>query len=148
MRIITDIVIHCSATRANVDEKITWPGEDIGAAEITKWHIARGFRTIGYHLVIRRSGLIEPGRPLEQVGAHVGGHNVGSLGICLVGGISETGKSENNFEPAQWAALKAKLLELKKTFPGVRILGHRDYPGVKKACPCFDVGAWAAQEGM
>ena len=34
----------------------------------------------------------------------------------------------------------AKLIhELKKQFPKARILGHRDLPGVHKACPCYDV---------
>ena len=148
MRKIEAIVIHCSATKANVDENITLPGEDIGAKEITKWHLARGFRTIGYHLVIRRDGTIEPGRPLEQIGAHVENYNANSIGICLVGGLDEKGKAENNFEPKQWAALKAKLVELKKAFPGAVIKGHRDYPEVKKDCPCFDAGAWAKREGL
>jgi N-acetylmuramoyl-L-alanine amidase len=149
MRIITDIVVHCSATRANVDEKITLPGEDIGVKEITGWHLARGYRTIGYHYVIRRDGTVETGRPIDQVGAHVQGRNSNSIGICLVGGVSESGKSENNFEPPQWAALKALLIGLQKTYPSAAIIkGHRDYPNVHKDCPCFDVRAWAVREDL
>lgn len=98
--------------------------------------------------VIRRDGAIEDGRPLERIGAHVEGHNAYTIGICLVGGVSEDGKSENNFEPAQWAALKAKVLELLKRFPGVRVCGHRDYPNVHKDCPCFDVRAWLRRMKM
>jgi len=147
-RKINGIVIHCSATRAGVDEKITLPGEDIGAAEIDQWHRARGWNGIGYHYVIRRDGTIETGRPLERVGAHVEGHNAYTIGICLVGGVGEAGRSENNFEPPQWAALKGLLAGLRRRFPGAEIKGHRDYPGVKKDCPCFDVRAWAAREGL
>ncbi len=34
----------------------------------------------------------------------------------------------------------AKLIrELKTRFPKARILGHRDLPGIRKACPCYDV---------
>ena len=34
----------------------------------------------------------------------------------------------------------AKLIrDLLKRFPKARILGHRDLPGVRKACPCYDV---------
>lgn len=47
------IIIHCSATRA---------GQDFTAADIDRWHRARGFRSIGYHFVIRLDGTIEPGR--------------------------------------------------------------------------------------
>jgi hypothetical protein len=31
--------------------------------------------------------------------------------------------------------------ELKARFPKARILGHRDLPGVRKECPCYDVRA-------
>ena len=30
------------------------------------------------------------------------------------------------------------LRELKARFPKARIFGHRDLPGVRKACPCYD----------
>ena len=38
------IIIHCSATRA---------GQDFTAADIDRWHRQRGFRSIGYHFVVR-----------------------------------------------------------------------------------------------
>ncbi|MDR2946317.1 MAG: N-acetylmuramoyl-L-alanine amidase [Candidatus Adiutrix sp.] len=153
MRRINYIAIHCSATRANVDEKITLPGEDIGVAEIRRWHTdpkpkGRGWRDIGYHYVIRRDGSVETGRPLDEVGAHVAGYNSSSVGVCLVGGVSEDGKSENNFEPPQWEALKILVASLKKRFPAAKIQGHRDFPRVAKDCPCFDTRAWAAKEGL
>ena len=148
MRKINAIVIHCSATRANVDEKITLPGEDIGAREIDRWHKQRGFSGIGYHYVIRRDGRVEVGRPLAQAGAHVAGHNSTTIGICLVGGVDAANRAENNYEPAQWAALKKLVVELKRDFPGAALKGHRDYPQVAKDCPCFDVGAWAKAEGL
>jgi hypothetical protein len=35
--------------------------------------------------------------------------------------------------------MKHLIQELHHRFPGIRtILGHRDLPGVQKACPCFD----------
>ncbi|MDR2725556.1 MAG: N-acetylmuramoyl-L-alanine amidase [Candidatus Adiutrix sp.] len=139
MRPITALVIHCSATR---------PGEDIGAEEIDAWHRARGFDCLGYHFVIRRDGTIEPGRPPARAGAHAAGHNEASLGLCLVGGLSEAGRAENNFGPPQWAALKGLLIDLKEAFPGADILGHRDLPGVIKQCPSFDARAWAAAERL
>ena len=144
MRKINYIVIHCSATRASAD---------IGVKEIRKWHTdpepeGRGWRDIGYHYVIRRSGQTEPGRPIEQVGAHVSGYNTNSIGICLVGGIGAAGQAEDNFVPAQWDALKALVGKLKRRFPDAIIQGHRDFPNVRKDCPCFDAKAWAAKGGL
>lgn len=135
MRPIDTLIVHCSATPSDAD---------IDAAEIDRWHKARGWAGIGYHYVIRRSGEVETGRPLERVGAHAFGHNRASVGVCLVGGVRREGKRlrpEDNFTEAQWAALRALLLELLARFPKARVIGHRDVePG--KDCPSFDVAAW------
>ena len=140
MRRIDHLVIHCSATKA---------GQDWGAAEIRRVHKEQnGWRDIGYHYVIRRDGRVEPGRPVEEIGAHVSGHNAHSIGICLVGGIDDRGRPEANYTPAQWTALKQTLLGLRRKFPVAEICGHRDFAGVKKACPCFEVGAWLKKEGL
>jgi N-acetylmuramoyl-L-alanine amidase len=133
MRSIAQLVVHCSATKA---------AQDIGAAEIRQWHLAQNWADIGYHFVIRRSGKVELGRPLAQAGAHVAGHNAHSIGICLVGGLDPAGKPENNFTRDQFSALRGLLQQLRKQYPETEILGHRDFPGVAKACPCFDVREW------
>ena len=39
---------------------------------------------------------------------------------------------------AQKAALLFVLKELKRSYPNAIICGHRDFPNVKKACPCFE----------
>lgn len=149
MRKITHIVIHCSATRANIGAGLTLPGEDIGAEEIRRWHVRdRGYSDIGYHYVIRRDGLVEKGRSLERAGAHVKGRNSNSIGICLVGGLDARGRAENNYEAAQWASLRALLVGLKQRFPRALILGHRDFPNVAKECPCFEARKWAETEGL
>lgn len=133
---ITHITVHCSATKAKMN---------IGAKEIDRMHKERSFSGIGYHYVIRRDGTVEKGRPDNQVGAHVGGHNTANLGVCLVGGIAENMAPENNFTDAQFTALRKLLGELKTRHPNAKILGHRDWPGVAKACPCFDVRSWLAK---
>lgn len=129
------IAIHCAATP---------PSADIGAKEIRQWHRAKGWIDIGYHFVIRRDGRVEKGRPENVVGAHVEGHNSDSIGICLVGGVSEgsPSKPQNNFTYAQFAALAELLRDLKTRYPQADVRGHRDFPGVKKACPSFDVRQW------
>ena len=139
MRNIKQIVIHCAATG---------PSADIGAKEIRAWHKKQGWRDIGYHYIIRRNGEIEAGRPVEQSGAHVIGHNAASIGVCLVGGVNAKGRPENNYTKEQWSALKTHIIALARQFPKAEILGHRDFPGVKKDCPCFDVADWLKKEGI
>lgn len=129
------IVIHCSATRGV---------QDIGAADIRRWHKAQGWSDIGYAYVIRRDGRVEKGRADDEVGSHVKNHNHNSLGVCLVGGLdNKTWKPVNNFTPAQWTSLEQLVRRLTIKYPAARILGHRDFPKVSKACPCFDAKAWA-----
>lgn len=133
----THLVIHCSATR---------PSQDIGVKEIDRWHRARGFFKIGYHLVIRRDGTVEVGRKIEEIGAHCkdGGMNRCAIGICLVGGVSEADVkvAEDNFTKAQKVSLFGVIKQLRTEHSGLTILGHRDVPGVRKDCPSFDVSAW------
>lgn len=133
------IAVHCSATQAKAD---------IGAKEIRQWHRAKGWVDIGYHFVIRRDGTVETGRPIDVIGAHVENFNHASIGICMVGGINAQGKAEDNFTPAQYAALAELLRDLKARYPKAQIQGHRDFPGVKKDCPCFDVRSWVDRTGV
>lgn len=127
------ITVHCSATKGSMD---------IGAKDIDIWHRQQGYLKIGYHFVIRRNGQLETGRKLTEPGAHVKDHNTGNLGICLVGGLDEAGKATNNYTPEQFATLQRLLAELQQQFPDAQLMGHRDFPGVKKECPCFDVRKW------
>ena len=85
-----------------------------------------------------------------MIGAHVAGFNENSIGICMVGGVSadDISKAENNFTKEQFASLKQLLIDLKIRYPQATIQGHRDFPGVKKACPSFDVRAWLKEAGI
>lgn len=139
MRKINWLVIHTAATR---------PSMDIGVKEIRQWHKAKGWSDIGYHYVIRRDGKIEKGRPESRVGAHVAGHNSDSIGICLVGGVNENLVPENNYTDAQWKSLENLLHKLAQKYPEANVRGHRDFPNVHKACPCFDAEPWAASKGF
>lgn len=147
------LVVHTSASR---------PDMDIGVKEIRKLHMQNGWSDVGYHYIIRRDGTVEKGRTDTTPGAHARGYNLYSLGICLVGGV-EIGegptptaeewyenystirpKPENNYTPAQFVSLRKILDDLLVAHPDADILGHRDLPGVNKACPCFDVREWIA----
>lgn len=129
------LVVHCSATR---------PSMDWGRADIDRLHRSQGWFEIGYHYVIKRSGTVEVGRQLDRQGAHAARFNHLSVGICLIGGVTEDDHRvpEDNFTDAQLASLRTLLVDLKQRYPHAEVLGHRDLPNVKKACPSFDVRSW------
>ena len=150
MRLITSIVIHCSATR----EDIAYTFEDC-----TRDHKARGFSKCGYHYYIRRDGTVHIGRQLSEVGAHAGkGFNANSVGICYEGGIKAKGNPANPKDAADTRTEAQKQAILKciaETMAYAKgtvksIVGHRDLsPDLNgngiiepkewiKSCPCFD----------
>lgn len=141
MRPLSEIIVHCTATRAE-----WWAGRPTAdkVAEVRQWHVRdRGWRDIGYHFLIDRDGTVATGRPLDQVGAHVAGHNTGTIGISLFGGHggATTDKFEDNFTSEQDAALRNLIANLQNRFPSIsKISGHHEY--ANKACPCFDVRSW------
>ena len=93
MRIISLVIIHCSAVR---------PDQTSSAAQIDTWHRKRGFHLgIGYHYVVRRDGQIEPGRPEYMVGAHCKNHNAHSIGVCYEGGLDIRGQPADTRTEAQ-----------------------------------------------
>jgi N-acetylmuramoyl-L-alanine amidase len=127
LREIDTIIVHCSATPE---------GRDIGAEEIRSWHMARGWRDIGYHYVVCLDGRIELGRELGDIGSHAKGHNAKSIGVCYVGGIGEDGEYDDTRTQEQRESLEILLATLVRIFPGAEIIGHRDV--ANRACPCFD----------
>lgn len=134
MRKITAIVLHYSAT---------YPDQDFGVADIRKMHLARGFRDVGYHYVIKRDGTIQCGRPEGEVGAHVSGHNGDTLGICCIGGLERTTGANvglDNRTDAQKQSTIRLVRELLARYPGAEVVGHRDLGATQ--CPGFDVRSW------
>ncbi len=133
MRVITLIVVHCSAVK---------PDQLSSAAQIDSWHRERGFHLgIGYHYVIRRDGTIEPGRPEWMIGAHchVKGHhyNSHSIGICYEGGLDARGQPDDTRTAAQKKTMRQLLEDLHQRYPRAMIVGHRDLSH-DRDCPCFN----------
>ena len=132
-RSVKYLIIHCSATRCT---------QDYTEAQLLRDHKARGFRTVGYHYYIRRSGVVTHPRRLLEVGAHCRPWNRCSIGICYEGGLDADGRPADTRTPEQHEQLLLLLMKLMKLFPHARIRGHRDMPGgTPKACPCFDAEA-------
>jgi len=143
MRQLKEIIIHCTATRAD-----WWFGKTATekTAEVKRWHMQdRKWADIGYHYLIDRDGTVTIGRPLEKTGAHVKDHNTGTIGISLFGGHGGNAgdKFADNFTEDQEAALKALIISLTSDYPTIsKVTGHNQYAA--KACPCFSVPAWRA----
>ena len=128
MRKINEIIVHCTATAE---------GKNFKAADIDRWHKAKGWNGIGYHHVVDLDGTVEPGRPENEVGAHCLKHNANSIGVVYVGGLASDAKTPKDTRTQKQKAALVKLLtELKHPFPNAPLHGHRDFAA--KACPSFD----------
>jgi len=130
MRDIDTIVVHCTATPA---------GRPVTVQDVTRWHKARGWRTIGYHWLVGLEGERWMGRPESEIGAHVRGHNTGSIGVCYVGG-GKPGAWRDTRTAAQEEAFVEVIEDLMGRHPIRYIVGHNDFDP-HKACPCFDARA-------
>lgn len=127
------LTIHCAATPE---------GRDVKAGTIDAWDIAK-FGQVSYHGIIELDGTIVRGLRDDQKGAHVGGKNTANAGWCYVGGMDrQMQKPKDTRTDAQKASMAIVVREYQKKYPGIIVRGHRDWPGVKKACPSFDVAAW------
>lgn len=133
---IRKVVVHCS------DSPDT---RDIGAAEIRRWHVeGNGWRDIGYHFVVRLTGVVEKGRyengdpflASSEMGAHAKGHNADTLAVCRVG------RTEAGMPGVQRKALIALLADLcsRLDLEPRDVLGHREIaPESGKTCPNLDM---------
>lgn len=127
------LTVHCAATPA---------GRDVKAATISQWDRAR-FGQTSYHWVIELDGHAVQTLPDTAKGAHVGGANSGNIGICYVGGVShDNATPEDTRTAAQKEAMRKLIRQYQAAHPGIIVMGHRDWPGVKKACPSFNTTAW------
>lgn len=133
------LTIHCAATPE---------GRDVLPHTIEQWDIAK-FGQKSYHWIVDLHGAAHQSLKDDQKGAHVGGHNTGNIGICYVGGMDAKMHAPKD---TRTEAQKKTLLTLVRTYmdryPGIIVRGHRDWPGVMKACPSFSVAEWLADEGV
>ena len=128
MRLVKEIIIHCSATRE---------GQLVSVDTIRDWHLAKGWNDIGYHFYIDLDGTINKGRDIDKIGAHCKGHNRNSIGICYCGGVEADGKTPKDTRTQeQKDSLLNVLKTLKAMYPEAVIYSHSEFAA--KACPSFD----------
>lgn len=127
MRKIDRIIVHCSGTEIDHDLE-----------DIRRWHLVRGFDDIGYHFVIDKKGNLHFGRDVQEVGAHVRGHNTGSIGICMLGDVEMT--EDQLQETAKLCRLLMAVFEI--DVEDVR--GHYEFTDLK-TCPNIDMQVFREQ---
>lgn len=116
------IVLHCSAS----DNK-----EHDSIAVIREWHIAKGWRDVGYNYFIRKNGVIELGRDEDDEGAHTIGYNDTSIGICL------HGLKKDSFTHEQFEACVRLIADIRERHEIRAIVPHNLF--ANKTCPVFNI---------
>lgn len=137
MRTIKYIAVHCSAGNQRNN-----------ATDIVAFHTrpkskgGLGWSKPGYHYIVQADGTIVNTWPIERTSNGVGPQfNPVTINVCWIGGVDTSTKAltpVDNRTHEQKIALHSLLCTLKKHFPNAIIQGHRDFPNVHKACPCFD----------
>ena len=137
------IVVHCTATRA---------GDRLSREALRHLFFeVNGWKHWGYHAVVHANGSWEVLQPLPEAtsnGAMINnnttangaaGYNRDSLHIAYVGGLDRaTGKPADTRTAEQKKTLWAVIACWTRDYKITEVVGHRDLPGVHKACPCFD----------
>jgi N-acetyl-anhydromuramyl-L-alanine amidase AmpD len=129
------LTIHCAATPE---------GRDVSPQQIEAWDKAK-FGQKSYHWIVALDGSMHKSLFDGQLGAHVGKHNTGNIGVCYIGGVDAHGNPKDTRTEAQKKSLLTLVRTYRSRYPGIKILGHRDWPNVHKACPSFDVDEWLTE---
>lgn len=131
MRRINYIAVHCTATTQNA------------TVESIKryWKEQLGWSAPGYHYIIKPSGEVVRLLTEDKPSNGVAGYNSQTVNISYIGGIDAGNKPVDNRTQAQKASMLLLLGQLKGRYPNAVIQGHRDFPNVNKACPCFNAKA-------
>lgn len=138
MRKINYIVLHCTATQSFATVE----------AIQNYWKNNLGWKMPGYHYIISANGGVKRLATEDQVTNGVAGYNANSIHISYIGGIDKAGNPQDTRTPEQKDAQIKLLKTLRAKYPMAIIQGHRDFPGVKKACPSFDVKSWLKEVGL
>lgn len=148
------LVLHCTATPE---------GREVSSKEIRHWHTdpvkkgGRGWKQVGYTDLFHLDGtverLVKNNEDAEvdpwEVTNGAAGYNSVSRHVVYAGGLAKDGKTAKDTRTAaQLNAMTAYVRDFHERFPQIKIVGHRDLPGVNKACPSFDVKAWLESIGI
>lgn len=135
-RRIDYIVLHCTGTRDNASV--------LGIK--THWKRNLKWDRVGYHWIVEADGKATRLSEDEDYTYGVKGFNLNSIHICYIGGTDENGvQTADTRTDAQKETLERLVKEYNALFTKAQILGHKDFKGVRKTCPNFNVKAWVAE---
>lgn len=140
---VTRIMIHCTGEPANVLHTKKYYRH--------LFFVSNGWRHWGYHVLIYQDGSWDVLQALPKLVKNVGiiddttkangckGANNSTIHIAYVGGIDpQTRKPKDTRTNAQIQTLLHIVHQFKIKYNITEVIGHRDWPGVTKVCPCFD----------
>ncbi len=122
------IIIHHSASP-----------RDVLLEQIRVWHVKdRGYEDIGYHMVIEGDGRVRRARDIHLQGAHAGGANHDSIGICVVG---DNTRADRAWTPPQITSLRELVHQIQAVYGPLVVCGHRDAKGgtTPTECPGIEI---------
>lgn len=133
MREIKYIVIHCTDTRSNATvESIQ-----------RYWRENRGWKSPGYHYIIKADGEVVQLLSEEKESNGVLGYNKYCVNVCYIGGKKKDGSSGDTRTRSQENALFDKIIELTEKYPNAIVKGHGEFPNQGgRTCPNFNVKEW------
>lgn len=128
IRKVTKVYLHCSASDNPAHDDVT---------VMKKWHTSsdpkdpsKPWSDIGYHYFIKKDGTLQLGRPLEKIPSAQGGHNAGTIAICV------HGLKKENFTTAQYQTVQLLCQAIDVAYKH-QITFHGHCEVSKKACPVF-----------
>lgn len=101
---------------------------DVSAATVHRWHLNNKWAGIGYHYLVRRSGVIERGRPEHMQGAHAPVANADGIGIALAGDFTSARPAPEQMQSLAWL-----IGDIRRRYGNILVIGHKDVDAT--ACP-------------
>lgn len=137
----TRIILHDSHTVPDIES----------IPEVPRWRdqawdkgLKMGLLDVGYHFIIERDAKVVETRDRHLIGTHTPGHNLDSIGICLVGG-RELGieGGVNNFLKVQIDALFDLIFNLRTELGFIKMVGHSEVQRYRNRllpdCPAMEM---------
>ena len=97
-------------------------------AEVNEAVKPSGFPDCGHHFVIRRDGMVEPCRTMDEPARCSRSHNVEAISVAYIGGTMD-GEPTFTATRAQLDAMKAVVTTLKNCFPMVEVYTRQELTG-------------------
>jgi N-acetylmuramoyl-L-alanine amidase len=133
MRNIKYIAIHCTDTLPTAKVE----------AILKYWKEKRGWKSPGYHYIIKANGDVVKLLDENKVSNGVLGFNENCINVCYIGGKTKEGKGADTRTRAQENSMFDKIVELTERYPNAEVKGHGEFPNQGgKTCPNFDVKTW------